>query len=181
MKNLALHVLDIVQNSITAGAANICVTMEEHTKRNYFLIRVEDDGCGMDAETLQKVTDPYYTSRTTRKVGLGIPLFKQQAEGAGGYLRINSQPGKGTMLEALFVHDHIDRPALGDMGGVFSLLIGSNPQIHFRYEHIKEEKKYVADTREIHEVLDGIPVSDPSIIRFIREMVKENLTAINAG
>lgn len=181
MKDLSLHILDIVQNSITAGATDIRITIEEDTKVNTYLIRVEDDGCGMSEEMQEKVLDPYFTSRTTRKVGLGIPLFKQNAERTGGHLSLWSTPGKGTTIEAVFVHDNIDRPVLGDIAGVMGLLIGGNPEIRFRYAHHKDGKSYVADTREITEALDGMPVNDPEILRFIKEMIRENLAELHAN
>ena len=181
MKDLSLHILDIVQNSITAGARDIRITIEEDTKANFYLIRVEDDGCGMSEEMQEKVLDPYFTSRTTRKVGLGIPLFKQNAERTGGHLNLWSAPGKGTTIEAVFVHDNIDRPVLGDIAGVMGLLIGGNPEIRFRYSHQKDGKSYVADTREIIEALDGMPVNDPEILKFIKEMIRENLAEIHAN
>jgi signal transduction histidine kinase len=102
MKDLSLHILDIVQNSISAGAANISIRIDENVVTDTFSIEIEDDGCGMDQQTVQKVTDPYYTSRTTRKVGLGVPLFKQNAEMSGGTFGIESQPGKGTTVRAVF-------------------------------------------------------------------------------
>lgn len=176
-----MHVLDIVQNSIAAGANEISIHIAEDNKANTFMIRVTDNGCGMSKQMLKQVTDPYYTSRTTRKVGMGIPLFKQSAEQAGGSLEITSALGRGTVLEARFMHDHIDRPELGDISGVLVLLIGANPEIRFRYEHNVNDKQYVLDTNEIKEVLEGTPVSEPGVLQFIREMIDENLVEINTG
>lgn len=175
---MSLHILDIVQNSITAGAKNIIVGIEEDLEANTYIIRVEDDGCGMSKEVLKRVMDPYYTSRTTRRVGLGIPLFKQNAERSGGYLRIRSEPGKGTVLEAMFVHDNIDRPVLGDVAGVMVLLLGANPDIHFRFGHKKDLQEYIIDSMEIGEALEGFPVSDPGIMKTIKKMIRENLAEI---
>ncbi len=137
MKDISLHVLDIVQNSISAGASFIDIGVFEDTGENSFRVRIGDNGRGMSSEVIQKVTDPYYTSRTTRRVGLGIPLLKQNAEQCEGCLIIESEQGKGTLIEAVFVHDHIDRPSLGDIAGVFVLLISANPEIRFRYAHIR--------------------------------------------
>ncbi len=178
MKDLSLHILDIAQNAIDAGAKNIWITVEEDTTKNTFVIRIEDDGCGMSREVLEQVTDPYYTSRVTRKVGLGIPLFKQNAEQTGGYLKMMSEPGKGTIAEAVFVHDHIDRPDLGDIAGVMVLLIGGKPDIRFRYLHKKDGMHYTADTKELEEALEDMPVSDPGILKGIKEMIIENLKDI---
>ncbi len=180
MKTLALHILDIVQNSITAGARNIFIHIEEDTRENRYLIRVMDDGCGMTEETIRRVTDPYYTSRTTRKVGMGIPLLKQHAEMAGGHLRIASDEGKGTKVEAVFEHDHVDRQSAGDMAGVMVLLIGGNPGIRFRYDHQYNGKEYVMDTREVNEVLEDVPLNDPEVMQYLKEMIRENLSEMGA-
>ncbi len=180
MKTLALHILDIAQNSITAKAENIFIDIEEDTRVNRYVIRVTDDGCGMSEDTIQRVTDPYYTSRTTRKVGMGIPLLKQHAEMAGGNLRIASEEGKGTMVEAFFEHDHMDRQSAGDIAGVMVLLIGSNPEIRFRYGHQCNGKEYALDTKEVQDVLEGVPVNAPEVLKYLREMIRENLSDIGA-
>lgn len=180
MKDLALHIMDIVQNSVTAGATQIGIAVSHDTGANTLLITVSDNGCGMTEEVLARATDPYYTSRTTRKVGMGIPLLMQSAEQAGGWLKLDSEPGKGTTLTAMFVHDHLDRPALGDMAGVISLLISANEGIRFLYKHSMDDCEYMLDTKEINEALDGMSVADAGVIRFIREMIRENLASIQA-
>ena len=175
MKELALHILDIAQNSITAGAKNIEVSIVEDEGANNLTIRVEDNGCGMSEEMVRKVTDPYVTSRTTRKVGMGIPLLKHSAEQAGGALSIESEPGRGTKLQASFERDHIDKPVLGDIAGVITILIGSNPDIRFQYHHKKNNESFNIDTKEINETLEGIPINEPEVLKFIKEMIRENL------
>ncbi len=179
MKELALHILDIAQNSITAGAKNIGISIVEDEVANIYTIRVEDDGCGMNEEMVQRVTDPYATSRTTRKVGMGIPLLMHSAEQAGGRLKIASIIGIGTTLEAMFDHNHIDRPELGDIAGVMTILIGGNPDIRFQYKHQKNEKDFTLDTDEIKETLESIPINEPEVLRFIREMIRENISEIS--
>ncbi|HSV77225.1 MAG TPA: ATP-binding protein [Bacteroidales bacterium] len=181
MKDLSLHILDIAQNSIVAGATEITISIREELQANRFVIEVKDNGSGMSPEVLQRVADPYYTTRSTRKVGLGIPLLKQNAEVAGGSLRLSSQPGEGTTLVAAFGHNHIDRPPLGDIAGVVVLLAGANPETRFTYVHKVENKQYVFDTREIAEVLEGLPLSDASVARLLKELINENLSSINAG
>lgn len=181
MKDLSLHILDIAQNSIVAGATEITISIREELQANRFVIEVKDNGSGMSPEVLQRVADPYYTTRSTRKVGLGIPLLKQNAEVAGGSLRLSSQPGEGTTLVATFGHNHIDRPPLGDIAGVVVLLAGANPETRFTYVHKVENKQYVFDTREIAEVLEGLPLSDASVARLLKELINENLSSINAG
>ncbi len=180
MKTLALHILDIVQNSITAGARNIFIHIEEDTRENRYLIRVGDDGCGMTEDTVRRVTDPYYTSRKTRKVGMGISLLKQHAEQAGGHLKIRSEVDKGTVVEALFEHDHMDRQSAGDIAGVIVLLVGSNPEIRFQYTHHRNGGRYKMDTNEVKEVLEDVPLNDPEVRQYLKEMIRENLGEMGA-
>ncbi|MEE4176351.1 MAG: ATP-binding protein [Bacteroides sp.] len=180
MKDLSLHILDIAQNSIRAGASNISISITESGHAGTLVIEVTDDGSGMPQEVLERVTDPFYTSRTTRKVGLGIPLFKQNAEATGGSLQIRSEQGRGTSLTATFGLDHIDRPPLGDVAGVMVMLAGANPEIRFIYRHRVEENEFVLDTADIAEALDGLPVNDPQVMRFLKEMINENLEALRA-
>ncbi|NLF44014.1 MAG: ATP-binding protein [Bacteroidales bacterium] len=178
MKDLSLHILDIAQNSIVAGASLIQINIEENTKDNTLTISITDNGKGMSEETLKKVTDPYYTSRTTRKVGLGIPLFKQNAEKCGGHFSIQSTEGKGTITEAVFEHNHIDRPPIGDIAGVVIILVSANPELDFIYSHNINEKNYTFDTREIKEILEGIPLNEPEVVKMLRGMIKDNLSEL---
>jgi anti-sigma regulatory factor (Ser/Thr protein kinase) len=182
MKELALHILDIVQNSISAGASGVKVTVRENRCADRLEIEIEDNGRGMPAEVLNMVDDPFYTTRTTRKVGLGIPLLKHSALQAGGNLSISSVPGEGTRLTVTFVHSHIDRPPLGDIAGVISSLAGMNPGmvIGYRHEiHRKEGKReYGFETREVMEILGDIPLSEPAVILFLKEMIYENIMAM---
>jgi len=143
LRELSLHLLDIAENSVAAGAKNITITVEEDTIANRLKMSVEDDGKGMDAEMVARVTDPFVTSRTTRKVGLGIPLLKAAAEACQGYLKIESQLGKGTRLEVEFQHDHIDRMPLGDLIGTILNLVVAYPHTHWCF-------KYRANGKKIH-------------------------------
>jgi anti-sigma regulatory factor (Ser/Thr protein kinase) len=175
MKEIALHILDIVQNSIAAGASLVHVEIIENLKDDKLTVSVADNGRGMDRETAAKVYDPYFTSRTARDVGLGIPLLKHSAEQAGGELTIQSEPGRGTRLIAVFSHTHVDRPPVGDLAGVVSLLAGANPSIDFTYSHDAGDEVYVFDTRKIKEILDDILISEPRVISFMKEMIAENI------
>jgi anti-sigma regulatory factor (Ser/Thr protein kinase) len=175
MKDLSLHILDIAQNSVSAGAKNVIVEITENTIGNHFTILIQDDGKGIPADIIEKVTDPYYTSRTTRKVGLGLPLFKQNAELAGGEFKIDSEPGRGTTVKATFRHNHLDRPPLGDIAGVIVILICSNPMIDWYFKHTKDGSEYILDTREVREVLEDVPLNEPSVGRYLKEMIRENL------
>ncbi|MFZ4740092.1 MAG: ATP-binding protein [Bacteroidales bacterium] len=179
MKELSLHILDIVQNSIVANADLIEIMIVENKADNLYCISIKDNGKGMTKEMLANVTDPYCTSRTTRKVGLGIPLFKQNAEKAGGSFTIDSTLGKGTVVTAIFQHNNFDRPMLGDIAGVIVLTVAANENIHFIYTHTTETGEYIFDTDEIKEAMDGMSINQPQVIRYLKEMIKENLTEIH--
>lgn len=179
MQELALHILDIVQNSIVANASLIKIEIAEDIKNDFLTITIGDNGKGMTAEEIGRVTDPYFTSRTTRKVGMGLPLLKHSAQQASGNLVVSSESGNGTEVVAVFRHSHIDRPPLGDLAGVVKLLIGANPDIDFVYRHRREDREYILDSREVKAVLEGVPVNNPEVMIFIGEMVKENLKEIN--
>ena len=179
MKELSLHIMDIVQNSIVAEASCIEIELIENKSENTYMISIKDNGKGMTNEMLANVSDPYFTSRTTRKVGLGIPLFKQNAERAGGYLTIESEIGKGTLLKAVFQHDNIDRPILGDIAGVIVLTAAANENIRFIYTHKTDSGEYIFDTEEIKEAMDGMSINQSEVIRYLKEMIKENLTEIH--
>jgi anti-sigma regulatory factor (Ser/Thr protein kinase) len=175
MKDLSLHVMDILQNSTRAGASRIELDIVENTLENTYKVIFTDNGCGMDEEMVQRVVDPFFTTRTVRKVGLGLPLLKQNCEQTGGSLHIASKVGEGTRVEAVFVHDHIDRPTLGDIAGTVVLTASANPDIRFIYRHAKDGRIYEFDTEEVKEALDGLPIQMPEIIRYLREMIEENL------
>lgn len=181
MKDLASHILDIAQNSVRAEAKLIEIRILEDPGKNKFDIEIEDNGCGMDAETLRRVRDPFFTSRTVRKVGLGIPLLQQNAERTGGEVQISSWPDRGTIVKACFGHSHLDRPPLGDIGDTLLLLAIANPDIRFRYEHTTPKGQYVFDTQEINQVLEGVPLSHPDIFPAIHSLIDENLQTIGAG
>ena len=178
MKNLSLHIMDILQNSTRAGASGIELDIIEKTVENTYRIIFTDNGCGMDEETLKRAVDPFFTTRTVRKVGLGLSLLKQNCEQTGGSLHITSRVGEGTRVEAVFIHDHIDRPTLGDIAGTVVLTVSANPDIHFIYRHSKDGKSYEFNTEEVKEALDGFPVQTPEIIQYLREMIAENLRAM---
>lgn len=178
MKELALHILDIVNNSITAGATLITISLKEEPPTNSYFITVTDNGRGIAPEMIEKVTDPFVTSRTTRKVGLGLPLLKQNAERTGGYLSIESAVGEGTTVTCRFELDNLDRPAIGDISGVIAMLACSFNDINFVYSHQTAEGKYFFDTREVKSALEGIPITDPAVRPYLIEMIDENLAEI---
>ncbi len=175
MKELSLHILDIAKNSVKAKATVIEIILNENTKENLLSIDITDNGCGMDAEFLSRVKDPFSTTRTTRKVGLGIPLFMAAAELCGGSLDISSEPGKGTKLSVSFIHNHIDRAPIGDMAGTMQTLISGSPDIDFIYRHIKDGEEFVLDTAELRNTLGPeVPLDLPEVIGWIGMYIQEN-------
>ncbi len=181
MKELSLNILDITNNSIKAKADKIEINVIESFSKNEIMISIQDNGCGMDEDFLARVTDPFVTTRTTRKVGLGIPLFKQSAEDAGGYFKILSTVGVGTQVVATYRLDHLDRPPIGDMSSTIISLIQANDQIRFVYTHQTDLGTFVLDTDELHAQLDDIPLSSPEILIWIGDYINENLNEIQGG
>ena len=178
MQDLSAHIMDIAQNSVRAEATKIEIDIEENIIKDLFSITIRDNGCGMDAETLDRVTDPFFTSRTVRKVGLGIPLLKQNAEQTGGSLTISSREGEGTTIQAIFSHSHLDRPPVGNIANTVVLLVASNPDIRFVYRHVTENGQYLFDSKEVKDFLEGVPVNDPEIVLALQQMIEENLKEI---
>lgn len=181
MQELSLNVLDIAQNSIKAGAKLIEITVSESVKANQMTIEIKDDGSGMSAQQVESVTNPFFTTRTTRKVGLGVPLFKMAAEMTGGAFEINSVLGKGTSVFATFVYDSIDRMPLGSMADTVVSLVQCNPSIDFVYKHSFETKSFVMDTREFKQILGDVQMNDLSVLTFVKEFIVENYDEIKKG
>ena len=178
MKDLSLHILDIVQNSIRAKATLVEIDISEHPEENKLIIRINDDGIGMNPEEVKKAIDPFYTSRTTRKVGLGLSLFKQNAEQTEGGFSIESELGKGTCVTAIFGLNHLDRPMMGDLTGVLLLLICAPEAIDYVFKHQTPAGEFILDTREIRQTLENVPISHPEIREFLKEMIAGNLEQI---
>lgn len=180
MKELSLHLLDIVQNSITAGATRIEINITNSVQKDLVAISVKDNGCGMSEEFVRRVTDPFTTTRTTRKVGLGIPLFKLAAETAGGEFKITSEVGKGTVVDASFQLSNIDRPPLGDLKGTLITLIQGSPQINIIYTYVTDQGEFVLDTDEIRNIMEGVPINEPEVLSWIGEFISENEAELSA-
>ena len=181
MKDLALHILDILQNSVTAGATLVKLQIDEVLDKDEYRVKFTDNGKGMDSEMVKNVTDPFFTTRTTRKVGLGLPLLKQNAERTGGNMMIQSQPGKGTEVDVMFVYSHIDRLPTGDIAGTMALTVSSYPAIDFIYTHNTPEGTFIFDTIEIKETLGDLPISNPQVIGFMKDLIRDNLEEIKAS
>ncbi len=173
MRELSLHILDIVQNSLEAGATHITIEIDEDLAEDRLTIRVIDNGRGMDAETLRRVTDPFFTTRTTRKVGLGLPLLKAAAEQCGGRLTIQSAPGQGTTVTAEFQHSHIDRAPLGDMPASLMTILLAEPPVEVRYIHRVNERRFELDTRELREALGDVPLTHPKVRQWLYEYLRQ--------
>jgi hypothetical protein len=175
MRELSLHLLDIAENSVAAGALNIIIRVHEDLAADRMFLSVRDDGKGMDAETAARIVDPFVTSRTTRKVGLGLPLLKEAAEFCNGSLRIDSTPGKGTLVEVAFQHSHIDRMPLGDLASTFITLLVSSPEIHWIFEYQVNLECFALDDAPIKQELVGIPLTDPLVLGYLREMINQGV------
>lgn len=178
MQELSLNVLDIVQNSIKAKASLISVIVTKKTADKTMSIIIDDNGCGMSEETLKRVVDPFYTTRTTRKVGLGIPFFKMSAEMTGGSFKIESKLKVGTTITANYNYDNIDMMPLGDMASTMVTLISVNPDIDFLYTYGIDSKAFTMDTREIKQILEGLPVNSNEVLTFIESFINENTKEI---
>lgn len=178
MKDISMHILDIAQNSISAGAGKLEITINEDVDNDTYIVIIKDNGRGMSRDFVAKVTDAYTTTRTTRKIGLGIPLLKQNVERTEGDFMIESEEGVGTTITASFILSHPDRLPIGDIAGTVVLLTSANPELNILYHHKTNTGEYIYDTTEINNTLDGISVTEPSVIRFLKEMINENLQSI---
>lgn len=175
MNELSLHILDICQNSIKADAKLIQIIVEEDVKNDFYKIIIGDDGKGMSEKTLSEASDPFFTTRSTRKVGLGVPMFKMAAEMCNGNFSVNSILNKGTVVNAIFQRSHIDRAPLGDISETIMILILNEKEIDIYYEHLFNNDKFIFDTREIKKVLDGIPFTESSVILWIKDNIKNGI------
>jgi len=175
MQDLSLHLLDIAENSIRAQAKKIAIELNEAISNNTLSLKISDDGKGMNQQMVLNVKNPFVTSRTTRRVGLGIPLLNQNCMNAGGTLKIHSLLGKGTTLEAVMQYDHIDRLPIGDIASSLAVLIQGNPDIDLTSMHIYENRTFVLKVVEIKELLGGVPINEPEIIQWLKNYIRENI------
>ena len=176
MRELSLHILDVMENSLEAGATLIEVIIEEESATDRLTITVRDNGRGMSEAQLARMFDPFFTTRSTRHVGLGVPLFKAAAERCEGSLTITSQPGKGTTLQATFRHNHIDRAPLGDITGtLLAVILSGSCDVH--YVHRVDGREFTFHTADIRAELGEIPLTHPRVRRWLEEFI----TAGEAG
>ena len=173
MRELSLHVLDLAENSVRANASLIEIEVIEDLENDQFILSIQDNGKGMNRELLEKVENPFCTTRTTRKVGLGISLLKRNCELCNGKLTLQSELGKGTKLIATMPYNHIDRLPLGDMVSTLVVLIGANPTIDWRYRHQKANQSFELDTRQIKAMLQDVPINAPEVMEWIKAYILE--------
>ena len=178
MKTLSDHILDIVQNSIRANATLIEIIVEENKISDLCILQINDNGCGMSREILEQATNPFFTTRTTRKVGLGLSLLKQNAEMANGKFSIHSELNKGTEVEATFQYSNVDRPELGDVWNTFYLTMLSNENVEIVYEHKTKKGSFKISSSEIRSNIEGISMQQTEIREAITDLIINNIIEI---
>jgi len=175
MEDLSLHLLDIMENSLDARAGRIEVRIDEDPDADLLTLEILDDGKGMDAETVKKVTDPFFTTRKTRRFGLGLSMLSESAKATGGKLEVVSAPGKGTRVRVVFRQSHIDMKPFGDIAQTLITIIAAHPRIELRYHHTIGAQSFCFDTREIMSESGELPMDSPLILRRIEEHIRESL------
>jgi len=178
VQELSMHILDLVQNSLAAGASFVEIRIEEEASQNLMIIEIQDNGHGIPQEMQPRVTDPFTTSRNTRPVGLGLSLCKAAAERCVGKLQVESEWGRGTKIRVTFQHDHFDRAPLGDMGETLAVLITANPKTDFSYRHRVGNQRYSFDTREMRAILGDVALDGCAVVEFVKEDVRKGLKNI---
>ena len=181
MTEISLNILDIAENSTRAGAGLVTISVTVDTVKELLTVFIGDDGCGMSPEQVSHVTDPFFTTRKTRKVGLGIPFFKYAAESTGGSFSIESVQGQGTKVTAVFELSHIDRMPLGDINSTIRTLITCHTDVDFLYTYSYNGVSFTLDTREFREILGNIPLDSPEISAYIKEYLAENKRETGGG
>ena len=179
MTEISLNILDVAENSVKAKASLITIDVLVSFEKNLLTVVIGDNGCGMSEEQVKSVTDPFYTTRTTRKVGLGVPFFKSAAELTGGSFSISSKLGEGTLVKANFVLDSVDRMPLGDICATIHTLVTMHEEIDFLFTYKAFGKEFSLDTREFREILGDISFKSPEVSSYIRDFLKENINAVN--
>jgi hypothetical protein len=175
MLTLANHILDIAENSIRADAKLIEISIDENSQDDLLTLEIKDNGKGMSQDVIKKVLDPFYTTKTVRRIGLGLPLLKDAAERANGTFQIKSQENSGTTVKATFGLHHLDRQPLGAIINIIVILIISNSEVDFFYKHRHNHRRFEVDTREIRKNIEDIPLNHPEIIKYIRGIIEEGL------
>jgi hypothetical protein len=173
MEDLSLHILDIAENSLAAGATRIAIVILEETGEDTLMLEIRDDGRGMSASELTRVLDPFYTTRTTRRVGLGLSLLEAAARAANGRLEVRSAAGEGTVVVATFQLSHIDRKPLGNIAETITALVAAGPETELSYRHDRDGRSFLFSTADIRRQLGGEPINTPETLQFVREYVAQ--------
>jgi hypothetical protein len=181
VKELSLHILDVAENGINAGAERVGITVEEARKDNRLRIIITDNGRGIPADILHNVTNPFYTTRTTRSVGLGLSLLEAAARQCNGSMRVESIEGRGSKIIAEFDYDHIDRAPLGDMTGTLISLIIGYPDVDFEYLHTADSRRFEMKTVDIKKMFDDRPLSDSDVFRKLRSVLHDGLNRLKTS
>lgn len=171
MEDLSLHILDIMENSVDAQAKRIEVRIDEDTDRDIMILEIIDDGKGMDDQMLQKAMDPFFTTRKTRRFGLGLSMISESAKATGGELTVESAPGKGTHVKAIFHQSHIDMKPIGNIPQTLLTLLVGRPEIELNYSHTIGRETFSFDTREIQD----LPIGSPKALRLISEHIQDGI------
>ncbi len=178
MRDLSLHIMDIIENGLNGGATLIGLTIVEERKNNWLRINITDNGRGIPEEMLERVFDPFYTTRVTRRVGLGLSLFREASKRCDGEFSITSKEGEETRVDASFRLDHIDLPPMGDVASTIITLIVGNPDVDFVYTHEVEADKFQLDTRDIREELDGVEINHLQVVKYVGDTIRESLARL---
>lgn len=179
MKELSYHILDIANNSIRANATNITINVSEDLEKDILELTVIDNGKGIPPQILKEIKNPFVTSRTTRKVGLGIPLLNDTCQNCNGRLTIDSEAGKGTCLKATMELSHIDRPPMGNLVSTILTLLISHETIQIQFSYTVDNQSFSLSTQMLKDILGDIPLSTPEISQWIREYLSENISALH--
>ncbi len=181
MRELSLNILDITENSVSAGASLIEIDVIEDTSEKTLSVVIRDNGRGMSEEMVENVRDPFCTTRTTRKVGMGIPLFKMAAEMTGGHLELSSQLGVGTVIAAHFKTDSIDFTPLGDIDATILTLITMHEDIDFVYRFKIDENEFVLKTSDLKAILGEVSFNDIDVRMWLKDYISEQTQIIRGG
>jgi len=181
MRELSLHILDLVQNALEAGATLVKLEIIENFAADVLTIRMSDNGRGMDEQLRQLVIDPFITTRTTRRIGLGLPLMDMSSKRCGGYLTIDSTPGRGTIVEVKYQHSHLDRPPMGNLVETIKTILVANPALDFIYHHTIDDKTFSISSQELVDTLDGVPLTHPDILTWLHGFLLENISNLYGG
>lgn len=181
LRDISLHILDLAQNSVTAGARNIKISVSVSNTGKLLTVEIKDDGCGMSPEFLAAVEDPFTTGRKTRKVGMGIPFFKLACEQAGGSFNITSAAGQGTALKGTFETENIDRLPLGDLGDTIICIISSAQDSEISLEIKSQNGAFKFSTLDVKEEIGDMPITEYEILQWIKEFINENVQIIFGG